>query len=249
MAALKQFIAGFFAFQSPVWPHQWLKFARGLVSNIGWMPTMFLWSIFGLVVSVNFGMGRQQNIQWLERFNFWTWITWSIVAVLAIFMTSVRSARTLGRFGLLGPTRPRWWFEIASVAWSVTTISFIGIMLGLFLNSQQRQAFSDVFTPLMAVLLVSLPAFFTAATIGYAVSFVGGRRRAGKAYDCVHYFYSIVGSVAVTAYAASLVPPRPDLRSIGLPTVIGTIGVLWLGFAFISIICRYEGWERKQNTA
>lgn len=210
---------------------------------------MFLWAIFGVVAAFNIGIGRQQNIPWLERFNLLGWATWAIVATLAMLLTINQSTSAIWRLGTFGFRRPRWWFELARTSWNVATIAIVGVLLGLFMNNQQRQFLDPIFTVLFTTFRITAPAFFLFGTVGYLLSFVLRLPRRGRAYDCVHYFYSICGSLGVVTYAAILCPPNPAVHIMIGCGILGTIGMVWFVLGFISIIRRLETWERSQHAA
>ncbi|MBI3864751.1 MAG: hypothetical protein HY290_22975 [Planctomycetia bacterium] len=75
MARLKDLISATCTLLAPVSPLRWRDYAHGLAAAPGWMPSMMLWAIVGIAFPINFGIGRQQNIPWLERFNWLTWAT------------------------------------------------------------------------------------------------------------------------------------------------------------------------------
>jgi hypothetical protein len=45
--------------------------------------------------------------------------------------------------------------------------------------------------------------FFGVSSVGYILWFVTHQRRSGKAWDCVRYFYCIVGGVGITGFAVA----------------------------------------------
>ena len=210
---------------------------------------MMLWAIVGVVLSLHLGIGRQQNIPWLERFNWTALATWAIVATLAMLLTIHQSASAIWRLGPLGFRRPRWWFELARTSWNVATIAIVGVLLGLFMNNQQRQFLHPIFAVLFAAFRITAPAFFLFATMGYVLSFVLRLPRRGRAYDCVHYFYWLCGSIGLVTCAGILCPPNPALRTLIICVILGAIGVLWLALGFITIVRRFETWERSHHRA
>jgi hypothetical protein len=246
MAELRKWIAAVNALFSPVLPWHWQSFARRLSIAHGWMPTMLLWAILGIVLSLNFGIGRQQNIPWLERFNWLGLLTWAIVAALAMIISITQSAFAIQRMGMCGFRRPRWWFELARTSWNVATIAIVGVLLGLFTSNQQRLLLGPLFSLLFSVFRVVAPAFFLFATMGYLVSFAARLPRRGRAYDGVHYFYTICGSLGIITYAAILCPPNPAIHIMIGCAILGTIGLVWFVLGFISIIRRFGAWERRQ---
>jgi len=219
---------------------------------------MFLLAIAGSVFPLNLMFARQQKVLWIELFNLASFGTWAIVGVLAMLMTSVRAATAFRRLGFAGPTRPRWWFEIARSGLNVAAVSFVGIvmfvgiMMGPMLNNPQPQfpAIVDIaFFTLANLLEISLPIFLAAATTGYGVSFVFRKPRIGQAYDCVHFFYVTFVPLGLLVYAALLIPPQPQLPAIVIPGAIGIVGVLGLLLGFISNIRRHEAREQRQQMA
>jgi hypothetical protein len=84
MAELRAWVVAATAFLSPVSPVRWWPHARRLAAAHGWMPTMMLWAILGVMLVFNFGIGRQHNIPWAERLNWLALASWAIVATLAM---------------------------------------------------------------------------------------------------------------------------------------------------------------------
>jgi hypothetical protein len=249
MADFQKWIAAVLAFFSPVLPWHWWSFARRLSTTHGWMPSMMLWAILGVVLSLNFGIGRQQNIPWLERLNWMGLLTWAIVATLAMLLTINQSFTTIWRLGSFGFWRPRWWFELARTSWNVATIAVVGLLLGVFMNNQQRQFLEPLFSALFTTSRIMAPSFFLFATMGYLLSFILRLSRRGRAYDCVHYFYSICGSLGIITYATILCPPNPAAHVMIGCGILGAIGITWFVLGFISIVRRLDTWERGKHAA
>ncbi|MHB8865548.1 MAG: hypothetical protein ACYC6N_24490 [Pirellulaceae bacterium] len=243
---MRKWIAAVIALFSPVLPWHWWSFARRLSIAHGWMPTMLLWAVLGIFLSLNFGIGRQQNIPWLERFNWLGLLTWTIVATLAMIISVTQSAFAIWRMGVFGFRRPRWWFELARTSWNFATIAIVGVLLGFFMNNQQRLLLEPLFSVLFSTFRIMAPAFFLFATMGYLLSFASQLPRCGRAYDCVHYFYATCGSLGIITYAAILCPPNPAIHIMIGCAVLGTIGLLWFVLGFISIVRRLDAWERRQ---
>ena len=249
MKTLREFAAGFRALRSPLSPCHWWKFARGFASGNGWVPSVFLWSNTGVVASLNLLAGGKQNFGWLQRTCQIGSITWAIVAVLAMFATVTTAVSVIRRLGTFGLTRPRWWFELGRVGWHLTTISLVGIALCLSVDNRLLTLLSSAQTIALNVLLIAFPVFFFATSVGYVLSFLRRLPRSGRAYDCVHFYYSIIGSVGALTCAVLLVPQNPDLSKSVAAGVVGGIGVLWLFCAFMSITCRFEKYERYRRLA
>ena len=125
-------------------------------------------------------------------------------------------------------------------------MALVGLLTGLFVVNPARPLVAEVFTILLHILRLAFPAFLVAATIGYLVSFVRWLPRNGRAYDCVHYFYCLFGSLGLIAYAAVLLSSKPTPLITTAAIVVGVIGVVWLFFGFLSIIRRYEAWQRRR---
>lgn len=247
MVELRKWIAAVIAFFSPVLPWHWWSLARRLSIAHGWMPTMLLWAVLGIVLSLNFGIGRQQNIPWLERFNWLGLLTWAIVATLAMIMSVTQSAFAIWRMGVFGFRRPRWWFELARTFWNIATIAVVGLLLGVVMDNQQRLLLGPLLSVLYSTFGIMAPAFFLFATTGYVLSFASRLPRRGRAYDCVHYFYTTCGSLGIITYAAILCPPNPTVHMMIGCALLGTIGILWFVLGSISIVRRLAAWERGQR--
>lgn len=130
----------------------------------------------------------------------------------------------------------------------IATISFAGAVFGLLLvNDQQRHILGGVFAVLLAFAGFAILGFFASASVGYALAFIRRLPRAGQAYDCVHFFYSILGPISLVAYAMAIWPPNPAWWTLIIPATLWIGGAVWLLFGFVSISLRHERYVRRRG--
>ena len=167
-----------------------------------------------------------------------TWLTWMIVGVIATVMGTAQSVQNLARYGLHGITRPRWWFEAARIFWAFFLLGLLTLPLGLL-------SLNVLFV--MVEIVATFGLFFATASVGYLLTFWQHRRFRGRAFECVNFFYTIVGGVCLVGYAASHWPPANPLIDGFLLAVTGLGGIALLLAGFISGIIQYERRQPQAN--
>jgi hypothetical protein len=230
---------------SPVSPRNWESHARRLMHSDGWAPSMGLIAIGGIVLPLTLAIGPRFNVAWIQQMGRLTWATWAIVCVLAMVMGVARSVSTLLRYGPFGIARPRWWFELARICWTVGMLEVAALFSGMLLRNPMQPLFGMIFGFFLMTLPALFATFFVSATVGYGLSFFQGRRRIGRAYECVHYFYSLIVPIAVLSGAIVLWPPQGGWQQMILPGLLGIMGVVWLGLGMISIVRLSEAKKRR----
>ncbi len=175
-----------------------------------------------------------------------TWLTWFIVGLIATCTIARRGAGHLVRFGIWGFTRPRWWFEVARLAWLATLLdALVLVFVVSVLPRGLRGPIADVATLPLFVLGPAACAWIVAATTGYVLAWVRWLPMRGKAFDCVQYFYTIMLSIALAASGVYLFEANKPWFERALAGVIGTVGGVLFVVGFISIIRRWERNERR----
>src|SRR5207253_391189 len=127
------------------------------------------------------------------------------------------------------------------------TISLAGVLLGVLLDNRQRQMLAGLFALLFAIARITGPAFFVLATVGYVLSLAQRSPRTGRAQECIHYFYCLLGPIFLLTQAAILCPPRPNVRDIMISAVLATIGIVWLACGFASVVVSLEKQQRRDT--
>jgi hypothetical protein len=230
---------------SPVSPRNWGSHARRLKHGDGWAPSMGLIAIGGTVLPLTFAIGPGFNVVGIQQMGWLTWATWAIVCVVAMAMGVARSVIALLRYGPCGIARPRWWFELARICWTIGVLGVAALFSGLLLRNPMPPPFGTVFGFLLRALPALFTAFYVSATVGYGLSFFQGRRRIGRAYECVHYFYTLTVPIGLLSGAIVLWPPQGAWQQMILPGLLGIMGIGWCGVGMISIARLSEASKRR----
>lgn len=163
--------------------------------------------------------------------------SWGVVGGVALFGAATRTMRALYRFGILGWSRPRWWFEVSSLAWTLFALSILAT--GLLISAAHvpaLQRWADaVFSVARSAFMVSFCGFFAAAIVGYVTSVITGRRRCGNAYECVQIIFPSVGGLGLLAIACLHWPPQGAWPDGALLAVCGVGGVALLVGAMVPL--------------
>jgi hypothetical protein len=243
---LKQIVATLAVLHAPVSPRFWWQLAQVFAAGEGWQPTMNLIAILGIMAGINELLGGQGNLWWVDALNLIGCTTWAIIAVLSIFIIGRRSAATMHRIGLWGATRPRWWFELARMLSSLTTIAGLSTTVLLVIAFRLRP--STIWLAIsFAVVLISLASFFVSASIGYAISFERSLPRTGRAYECVHFFYCVSGPLTMCAIAAGTWSVGGGLGSKVLSLGLCVIAILWMAIGLLTLADRSKA-KARRNT-
>jgi len=219
-------------------PRKWLPHMRALANSEGWMPPMLMIAGGGVILTLNVGVGLLANVQLARTFNLLCWCEWILIGGGASTILVARSHRNMVRFGAWGICRPRWWFELARSLWIVFLFVLALVPLGApFLWKGQPPAIINTIGGLSLLLTChAFVLFLSVATVGYGLSFLKGMPRRGHAYQCVRYFYAIVGGICLITYAGLKWPPAVVwLGGVALVTV-GIMGAVMLFAGFVSAI-------------
>lgn len=155
---------------------------------------------------------------------------WIPIAMISILLTTFRTVSVLGRMGGFGLQRPRWWFEIARSCWNSSIVCVTGVLLLILLPRQVMAVFDPAFAAVRSFGIALLLSSLGFATGGDVVSFATGRCRRGRAYDCVRYFYTLVGPMFLVGFAPELCP-----TNFLFPGDMGQTLVMILGFVLMGM--------------
>lgn len=199
---------------------------------------MMMIAALGVIVPLNVCIGWLGNVPLMKTFNLLTWIAWFIVGGAATLVVALQSIRNLFRLGLQAMIRHRWWFELARLLWIACLFSTISMAVSLF------AIVGDFGFLLLEVMAISFVGFMIAASMGYALSFASGKPRHGRAFECVHYFYCILGSIGLLVTAIVTWPEGQfDWSTAIASVVLAVAGIVLMTYSFISTIIRGEKTE------
>lgn len=222
---------------NPISPWHWSTTARRLARAEAWVPPMMIIAGGGLILVVSqLAFLTKTPVQHFA-ISILAWLTWLIVGAIATFIGTFESVRNLMRYGIDGPTRPRWWFEIARLLWTGFLLGLLSLPLGfLTLN---------ILLYVIGEIVGTFALFFATASVAYLLTFRKGKPFRGRAFECVHFFYPSLGGICLLIYAASLWPPDDLLIGGTLIAVSGLLGISLLLFGFISNIIQSENHESR----
>ena len=227
---------------APIGPHRWLDASRALARADGWVPPMSLISLFGMLLFSN-GLFVKVPVMLII-----TWVTWLVVGLGALAIVAARSLHTCARYGALGWTRPRWWFELARLLWIVGLFSLLSVGLHAFAPANNVGRGMNVVSEWLFVFgKCCFPGFFLAATVGYGISFARRLPRRGRAFECTQYFYTLSGGIGFVTFVAMAWPPLRPWPNAALVCVVGLAGMVFLIGGVSSVIARREQFEKRIN--
>ena len=242
-------IAALLRIMHPVAPWHWPAFARKLAAGEGWMPPMFvvatLGSAFGshAILEMFLGPNLPPLLEWV------TWLTWCIVGLMATALAATQGTAHLWRFGFWGPMRPRWWFEVARLMWILTLLDVL--IFGAIAAAAWKGvagAPREVANLAFYALQPLFGAFMLCATAGYLLGWVRWLPFRGKAFWCVHYFYTIVAGIILMTMGGLLWQPQAAGIELAVVGILGVLGVALLAGGFVSIVKRWEQQEKRHAT-
>jgi hypothetical protein len=213
----------------PIDPRQWPLVIRRLRMADGWMPPMMLIATVVSLWLVGRGVGLLGDNVSLKIFNYVALATWLVVGVFSSCAVTIDGLHNLRRLGPLAASRPGWWIELARLNW--VFLLFVGLSAPVihFAGGAQLRPIADILFRSIGPFFVTFMVFSTG---GYLVSVVTRRRRRGRAFECVQYFYWIFGvSAAVTASAiwiparAGWAEPMTALACVIAASLMGALGL------------------------
>jgi hypothetical protein len=189
----------------PIGTQHWVLLVRRLRHAEGWLPPMLLFAAMALLFLLGQGFGLLAGIAAVRVFNYAALATWFVVGLFACAAVTIDGVNNLRRFAFSGLLRPRWWFELSRLTWMVLLFAALSTPLLHFAPLPQLVSLGDaVFCTLPWMFL----AFMVFSTGGYLVSGMTGRRRRGRAFECVQYFYWLFGGTAALTFSVIWLPMR-----------------------------------------
>lgn len=222
----------------PIDPREWPLVIRHLRSSEGWAPPMLLVATMGVLLFGGEGFGLLGGNFALKVFNYVALATWFVVGSLASVTVMIDGANNLRRLGIAGLSRPRGWFECSRL--TLISLLLVGLSVPLL-----HFAGGFILRPLSDLLFRTLPplyiAFLILSTSAYLLSIATGRRRCGRAFECVQYFYWLFGIIfSATAFAIWL--PVQAGWAQPMTVVACVIAASLMGVLVVKIA---ERWERR----
>ena len=233
-------------FLSPVSPYRWWIYARRINQGYSWGPPMFLFASFGMALTIHVGIGAVAGANVLPAMQLLTWLSWLVVGSISTGMVVTSSMRNLSRFMLSGIGRPNWWFQWARISWILFLYATISCA-GSKLLGRNHPAFTSVGGVLLIAAAYFFLSFFAVASMGFLISFVRKIPRCGRAYDCVHYFYTIIGGMVLMSISIVWWPPAKIWPNGTLVVAIGLAGLILLAGGFISTVLRHEKFRHSPD--
>ena len=185
---------------------------------------MMIIASFGVLLGINAGFGLLGNNAFVRNANYVAISTWYLVSTVATMAVSYDGFRNIFRFPT-GYLRPRLWFEISRLAFNFICLLLVTIF-GIAITNLKPPAVIDKL--LLNSVLLNASVFMIASTIGYATSLATGRKRTGKAFQCVQFFYGMTLAGLIVAVFAFVLPIWfPILNNpLVLSTVIASMAFL-----------------------
>ncbi len=181
----------------------------------GWAGTMLAFSLLALTMIAAVGLGMP--------------LAWplSIIGVIDLFVTLHFIRGFVGRIwrlGILGPTRARWWIEIAALDWTLCMscgVFFITHGNPALALPAWQQAFADLAFAGMGHLF---PPFLAFTVVGFLLGLTRGKRIRGRSLELVNFFFWLM---VVIQASLLLVPEHPALSELVAPA-LAVLGVVAL---------------------
>ena len=219
-------------------PHRWVRLIRRRRRVEGSMPPMLLigtvgvWFFSGLAFSM---LGGSVALTILAYVALAPWFILGLVLSLAV---SVDGVNNLRRFGVSAIRRPRWWFELSRLTWMLLLFALLSMPLLYY-------AGGPLLRPIAEFLFRALPTLFIAfmvlGTAGYLVSGMRGRRRRGRAFECVQWFYWMSGILVALVEVVEWLPANAGwaqpMTLIACVIALSLMGILCLTIA--------DRWKRR----
>lgn len=168
------------------------------------MPMVwFAW--FGMMISVMFELnGWVQNVvlAWSGWFTLWA------TGLVGTASIGYDSFRNIGRYGVKGIERPRFFFELSRAMVAVIFLLCAPALTFTLLLPNLNAPFADVINVRHAGIALAL-CFALSASCGYILSFISGRPRRGRAYECTSWFFCVCGGIFLVTFGYIAIPDPP----------------------------------------
>jgi hypothetical protein len=196
---------------------------------MGWFASL------GVMMLVMFGLnGWVQNM--VMSWTGWTalWVT----GLVGTFAIGVDSARNLRRFGYFAIGRPRFFFELSRGTLALAFLLCVpALSIALLLPNIQVLGLQFITIRKLVVVLVSL--FGSMAVLGYLTSFLTGRRRHGRAYECTSWFFCVFGGMMMITFGYIAIPDPARGLLLSVPGIlVCCAGSLLLGCGIYAEVVR-----------
>ena len=189
----------------------------------GWTAHMFVFSMLALAMIASFEVGMP--------------MAWPLPVIGAIDLLATqyfvrRSLRQIRKLGLLGPTRARWWIEVAALDWTFC------ISTGLFAVTHVNPA---AVLPgwQNALITVGLDcaeylffAFLVLTPVGFFVGLIQGKRIRGRSLELVNWFF---WSIVVILASCLLVPEHRVMTKWVAPTLLVLSVIVLCGAGVVAL--------------
>jgi hypothetical protein len=169
------------------------------------MPPMMLIAAMMMLFLLGQGFGLLGGILPARVFNYVAIATWLVVSLVASLAVTIDGVNNIRRLGFAGIFRPRWWFEISRLTWMFLLLAALSTTAIHFVGTPWLCTVGDfLFRAIPAVYI----AFMVFSTGGYLVSGITRRRRRGRAFECMQYFYWLFGVISAVVFLVVWLPAR-----------------------------------------
>ncbi len=237
------FLDHLLGFIRPIDPREWPLLIRRLRAADGWMPPMLLIATMMTLSFVGQGIGLLGGNVAIKVYNYVASATWLVVGVISALAVTLDGVNNLRRLGLSGVTRPRWWFELSRLMWMLLLYFALTIWLILVVGEPRFIPVGDLLFHATRIFAI---AFFVASTLGYSISWITKRRRRGRAFECVQYFYCVFGGCGAVTFLAIWIPVRARWAT-PLTAVACLIAASLIGALILTISHRYDRREERSR--
>ena len=189
----------------------------------GWAAQMLVFGMLGLIMiaAVEFGLP----------------MAWPLTIIGTIDLVATQhfvrgSLRRIRRLGIRGPTRARWWIEVAALDWTLCISG--GVFAFTHGNPAAalpawQQAFVAFALGCAAHLFFP---FLALAVVGFLLGFVQGRRIRGRSLELVTWFF---WWIVVIVGSCLLVPQHPALTTLVAPALALLSAVVLCAAALVAV--------------
>ncbi|WP_372896545.1 hypothetical protein [Stieleria sp.] len=188
----------------------------------GWAMPMGWFAWFGMMIPVMFEING-----WLQNVVLaWSgWLTLWVTGLVGTASIGYESVRNIGRYGINGMERPRFFFELSRAMIAAIFLLCMPALTFTLLLPNLNAAFAD-FINLRNVGIALAICFALSASCGYVLSFISGRPRRGRAYECTSWFFCLCGGMILITFGYIAIPDPPKDVASAIPgTVACALGV------------------------